>query len=286
MELIIYPTNRLIDYATTDSEQTGRQKMEYKNISLAFEGEIGILMINRPKSLNALNIETLKDIQMGIQEVKEHPEVKVLILTGAGEKAFVAGADITEMKGMNSLQAVQFSKLGHLTLRMIQDLDRPVIAAVNGFALGGGTEIALACDFIYASENARFGLPEVTLGIFPGFGGTQRLPRLIGKGKAKELILTGKTISAEEASQMGIVNRVFPQDSLMGETKKVATQIVANGAIGVRLAKMVMDTGFNMDLEEACTLESYAFGIGFATEDQKEGMTAFVEKRKPNFKGR
>jgi enoyl-CoA hydratase len=286
MELIIYPTNRLIDYATTDSEQTGRQKMEYKNISLAFEGEIGILMINRPKSLNALNIETLKDIQMGIQEVKEHPEVKVLILTGAGEKAFVAGADITEMKGMNSLQAVQFSKLGHLTLRMIQDLDRPVIAAVNGFALGGGTEIALACDFIYASENARFGLPEVTLGIFPGFGGTQRLPRLIGKGKAKELILTGKTISAEEASQMGIVNRVFPQASLMGETKKVATQIVANGAIGVRLAKTVMDTGFNMDLEEACTLESYAFGIGFATEDQKEGMTAFVEKRKPNFKGR
>jgi len=269
--------------------------MEFKNILLTLEGEIGILMINRPKSLNALNIETLKDIQMGVQEVKEHPEVKVLILTGAGEKAFVAGAgekafvagaDIMEMKEMNSLQAVQFSKLGHLTLRMIQDLDRPVIAAVNGFALGGGTEIALACDFIYASDNARFGLPEVTLGIFPGFGGTQRLPRLIGKGKAKELILTGKMISAEEAFQMGIVNRIFPQASLMEETKKVAAQIAANGAIGVRLAKMVMDTGFNMDLEEACALESCAFGIGFATEDQKEGMAAFVEKRKPNFKGR
>lgn len=260
--------------------------MEYKNVLLSFEGEIGILTINRPKSLNALNIGTLKEIQMGVQEVKEHPEAKVLILTGAGEKAFVAGADITEMKGMNSLQAVQFSKLGHLTLRIIQDLDRPVIAAVNGFALGGGTEIALACDFIYASENARFGFPEVTLGVFPGFGGTQRLPRLIGKGKVKELILSGKMITAQEAFQMGIVNRVVPQASLMEETKKVATQIAANGAVGVRLAKMVMDAGFNMDLEKACSLESHAFGLCFSTEDQKEGMTAFVEKRKPNFKGR
>jgi enoyl-CoA hydratase len=260
--------------------------MEYKNILLSFEGEIGILTINRPKALNALNIETLKEIQRGIQEVKDHPEIKVLILTGTGEKSFVAGADILEMKGMNSIEALNFSKFGNLTLKMIQDLDRPVIAAVNGFALGGGTEIAIACDFIYASENAKFGLPEVTLGIFPGFGGTQRLPRLIGKGKAKELILTGKMISAQEAFQMGIVNRVFPQASLMEEAKKVAAQIAGNGVIGVRLAKMVMDAGFNMDLAEACVLESHAFGIGFATEDQKEGMTAFVEKRKPNYKGR
>ncbi len=260
--------------------------MEYKNILLSFEGEIGILAINRPKALNALNIETLKDIQMGIQEAKDRSEMRVLILTGGGEKAFVAGADIAEMRGMNSIEALNFSKLGHLTLKMIQDLDRPVIAAVNGYALGGGTEIAVACDFIYASENARFGIPEVTLGIFPGFGGTQRLPRLIGKGKAKELILTGKMITAQEAFQMGIVNRVFPQVSLMEETKKVALQIAANGAIGVRLAKMVVDAGFNMDLSEACSLESYAFSLGFSTEDQKEGMTAFIEKRKPNFKGK
>ena len=260
--------------------------MEYKNILLSFEGEIGILSFNRPKALNALNMETLKDIQMGIQEVKDHLEMKVLILTGSGEKAFVAGADIAEMKGMNSIEALNFSKMGHLTLKMIQDLDRPVIAAVNGYALGGGTEIALACDFIYASENARFGLPEVTLGIFPGFGGTQRLPRLIGKGKAKELILTGKMITAQEAFQMGIVNRVFPQASLLEETKKVALQIAANGAVGVRLAKMAADAGFNMELTEACSLESYAFSLGFATEDQKEGMTAFIEKRKPNFKGK
>ncbi len=260
--------------------------MEYRNILVSFEGEIGILTINRPKALNALNIETLEDIQMGLQEAKKNAAMKVLIVTGAGEKAFVAGADITEMKGMSSLEALNFSRMGHLTLKMIQDLDRPVIAAVNGFALGGGTEIAVACDFIYASENARFGLPEVTLGIFPGFGGTQRLPRLIGKGKAKELIFSGKMISAQEAYQMGIVNRVVPQASLMEETKKGATQIAGNGAVGVRLAKMVIDAGFNMDLTEACALESYAFGIGFTTEDQKEGMTAFVEKRKPNFKGR
>jgi enoyl-CoA hydratase len=260
--------------------------MEYKNVLVSFEGEIGILAINRPRALNALNTETLKDIQAGIEEMKDHVEVKVLIVTGGGEKAFVAGADIEEMKGMNSIEALNFSKLGHLALRMIQDFDRPVIAAVNGYALGGGTEIALACDFIYASENARFGFPEVTLGIFPGFGGTQRLPRLIGKGKAKELILTGKVITAQEAYQMGIVNRVFPHASLVEETKKVALQIAANGAIGVRLAKSVVGGGFDMDLTEACSLESYAFSLGFSTEDQKEGMTAFLEKRKPNFKGR
>jgi enoyl-CoA hydratase len=260
--------------------------MEYKNVLLAFEGEIGILTINRPKALNALNIETLKEIQRAVQEAKDHPELRGLIVTGSGEKAFVAGADITEMKGMNSLEALEFSRLGHATLEMLQDFDRPVIAAVNGFALGGGTEIALACDFIYASENAKFGLPEVTLGIFPGFGGTQRLPRLIGKGRAKELIFTGKMVGAREAFELGIVNRVVPQPSLMEEAKKVAGQIAANGAVGVRLAKMLVDSGFNIDLDEACLLESHAFGIGFATEDQKEGMTAFVEKRKPNFKGR
>ncbi|MGD0915765.1 MAG: enoyl-CoA hydratase-related protein [Thermodesulfobacteriota bacterium] len=260
--------------------------MEFKNILLSAENEIGTLTINRPKALNALNIETLQEIQKGIEEVRARPELKVLIVTGAGEKAFVAGADILEMRGMNSIEAFNFSRLGHLTLKMIQDLDRPVLGAVNGFALGGGAEIALACDFIYASENAKLGLPEVTLGVFPGFGGTQRLPRLIGKGRAKELILTGKMITAQEAFQMGIVNRVFPLASLMEETKKVAAQIAANGPVGVRLAKMVTDTGFDMDLEKACSLESHAFGLCFSTEDQKEGMTAFVEKKKPNFKGR
>ena len=260
--------------------------MELKNIVVTFEGEIGILMINRPKALNALNMETLRDIQAGLQEVKQHPEAKVLVVTGAGEKAFIAGADISEMRGMNSIEALNFSKLGHLTLNMIEDLDRPVIAAVNGFALGGGTELALACDFIYASENAKFGQPEVTLGVIPGFGGTQRLPRLIGKGKAKELIMTGKMITAQEAWTLGIVNRVFPQPLLMEEVKKVALQIAANGSSAVRMGKMVIDSGYNMNLTEACSLEAYAFSFGFSTEDQKEGMTAFLERRKPDFKGR
>jgi enoyl-CoA hydratase len=168
---------------------------------------------------------------------------------------------------------------------MIEDLDRPSLQRSTGLPWEAGQNWPLACDFIYASENAVFGQPEVALGIFPGFGGTQRLPRLIGKGKAKELILTGKRISAQEAFQLGIVNRVFPQASLMEETKKVASQIAAYGAVAVRLAKMVINSGFNMDLTEACSLESYAFSLGFTTEDQKEGMAAFLEKRKPNFKG-
>ena len=260
--------------------------MAYNNVLLSVEGEIGTLVINRPKALNALNGETLLEIQTAVQEVQGRPEVKVLIITGSGEKAFVAGADITEMRGKNSVEARAFSELGHKTLNMVQNLDRPVIAAVNGFALGGGTEVALACDFIYASENAKFGLPEVTLGVFPGFGGTQRLPRLIGKGRAKELIMTGKMITAQEAFQIGIVNRVFPLASLLEETRKVAAQIAGNGTVGVKLAKMAVDTGFNMDLSEACALEACAFGLCFSTEDQKEGMTAFIEKRKPNFKGR
>jgi len=260
--------------------------MEYKNIILSLENEIAVLAINRPKALNVLNIETLKEIQSGVQEFKDNAALRVLIITGTGEKAFVAGADIQEMLEMNSIEALNFSRLGHFTLKMIQDLDRPVIAAVNGFALGGGTELALACDFIWASETARFGLPEVTLGVFPGFGGTQRLSRLIGKAKAKELIVTGRVINAQEAFQMGIVNRVVPPASLMEETKKVASQIAANGPVGVRLAKMVVESGFNMDLWEACMLESYAFSLAFSTEDQKEGMKAFLEKRKPTYKGR
>jgi enoyl-CoA hydratase len=260
--------------------------MEYKNILLSIENEMGILTINRVKALNALNTETLIDLEAGIREIKDNPTVKALIITGAGEKAFVAGADIEEMRGMSPVGALTFSRLGHRVLKGIEDLDRPVIAAVNGFALGGGLEVALVCDFVYASDNAKFGLPETTLGVFPGFGGTQRLPRLIGKAKAKELIMTGKMIGAQEALQMGIVNRVFPQASLMEETKKVASQIGANGPMGVRLAKMVVNSGFDVELAEACSMESLAFSILFSTEDQKEGMKAFAEKRKPSYKGR
>ena len=260
--------------------------MEYKNILLSFEGAVATLTLNRPKVLNALNVETLKEIQGGVEDLRNHPEVKAVILTGAGERAFVAGADIQEMKGMNALEALSFSQLGHFTMKMIQDLDRPVIAAVNGFALGGGTELALAADFIYASEQARFGLPEVTLGVFPGFGGTQRLSRLVGKARAKELVMTGRVITAREAFEMGLVNRVVAPASLMEEARATAARIAENGAIAVRLAKRVIEAGFNLDLADACSMESYAFSLCFSTEDQTEGMSAFLEKRKPDFKGR
>jgi enoyl-CoA hydratase len=210
--------------------------MEYKNILLSFEGAVATLTVNRPKVLNALNVETLREIQAGIEELRSRSEVKAVILTGAGDRAFVAGADIQEMKAMNALEALSFSRLGHFTMKMVQDLDRPVIAAVNGFALGGGTELALAADFIYASEQARFGLPEVTLGVFPGFGGTQRLSRLVVKARAKELVMTGRVITAREAFEMGLVNRVVAPASLMEEARATAARIAENGAIAVRLA--------------------------------------------------
>ena len=260
--------------------------MAYENVVLETEGPLAILKVNRPKALNALNSATLEEILSAARELDAAPQIKVVIVTGGGDKAFIAGADIVEMKDMTPTQAVAFSHRGHIALSALENMQKPVIAAVNGYALGGGFEVALACDIIYAAEKARLGFPEVTLGIFPGFGGTQRLPRLIGKGKAKELIYTGKMVTAQEAFEMGIVNRVFPQASLMEETKKVAAQIGGTGPIGVRLAKMIVDSGFNMDLGEACSMESYAFSLGFSTEDQKEGMKAFLEKRKYKYQGR
>ncbi len=260
--------------------------MTYQNLLLDIADGIGTVTINRPKALNALNKATLFELQAALAELEENPEVQVIVLTGAGDRSFVAGADISEMKDMDSLEAIRFSKLGHTTLDHIEGLKKVVIAAVNGFALGGGTEVALACDFIFASENAKFGLPEVTLGVFPGFGGTQRLPRLIGKGRAKELIFTGAMISAQEAKDSGIVNRVFTAESLMAETRKVAKKIASNGPIAVQLAKTTVDKGYDVALREGCHMEAVAFGACFATGDQKEGMTSFMEKRTPQFKGK
>jgi enoyl-CoA hydratase len=211
--------------------------------------------------------------------------VRVLILTGAGEKAFVAGADIGELATYSALQAKAFSKAGHVIIARLQELPIPVIAAVNGFALGGGSEIALACDFIYAADTAKFGLPEISLGLIPGFGGTQRLPRLIGPNRAKELIFTGRMISAAEAAQIGLVNTVVPAAGLMEDVLKTAREIAAKGRVALRAAKQSIHQGLSVDLVSGCNMEVDAFALVFASPDAKEGTHAFLEKRKPVFKG-
>ncbi|MBN1255441.1 MAG: enoyl-CoA hydratase/isomerase family protein [Deltaproteobacteria bacterium] len=259
--------------------------MSYKNLLVEVADGIAFVKINRPKALNALNRETLLELQQALKELQGKKDAQIIVLTGEGGKAFVAGADIAEMKDMNPTEALAFSRLGHETLGMIENFTKPVIAAVNGYALGGGLEIALSCDFIYVSETAKLGVPEVTLGIFPGFGGTQRLPRLIGKGRAKELIYTGKMIDAQEAYNQGIANKVFPADKLMEEVTQVARTIAQNGPMAVSMAKDAVNAGYDMGAEEGEVIEMTAWGNSFATHDQKEGMGAFLEKRKPQFKG-
>jgi enoyl-CoA hydratase len=211
--------------------------------------------------------------------------IKVLILTGEGEKAFVAGADIAHMVNLSPLQLKEFSRNGQEILFRLEKLPIPVIACVNGFALGGGCEIAMACDFIYASETARFGQPEITLGVIPGFGGTQRLSRLVGKAMARELCMTGAMINAQEAKDMGLVNKIFPKDKLWDETMKTAGLIAAKGKVALRAIKECIGRGLDVDLQNGCYLESEAFGLIGASPDQKEGMNAFLEKRAPQFKG-
>lgn len=259
--------------------------MAYENILVEVEDGIALLKINRPKVLNALNKATLLEIQQALRELTEREDVRGLIITGEGEKAFVAGADVAEMAEMTPQEAQEFSRLGHETLKMIEEFPWPVIAAVNGYALGGGLEVALACDLIFASEGARLGLPEVTLGIFPGFGGTQRLPRLIGRARALEVILTGQMFEAQRAYEMGMVNRVCPADRLLEEAKEVARQMAKNGPIAVKMAKKVVKEGLDSTLREGEELEIEAWANLFSTHDQKEGMKAFLEKRKPSFRG-
>ncbi len=258
--------------------------MRYENLILEIDNEIATLTINRPKSLNALNTELLNEIRLALEEVENTPDIRVLVVTGAGEKAFVAGADIAELAGLTPLSSKYFVANGHKTMDRLQTLPIPVIAAVNGFALGGGLELALACDFIYASEKARFGLPEITLGLIPGFGGTQRLPRIIGKNLAKEMIFTGKMLSAQEALQAGFVNRVFPHDRLMAETLKTARDIASKGRVSLNAAKQAINQGLNVDVATGCDIEINAFALCMASADAKEGTTAFLEKRKPEFK--
>jgi len=259
--------------------------MAYENIVYEVNEGIATITFNRPKALNALNGALLAELSQALDEIAADEAIRVLILTGAGEKSFVAGADISELATFDSLKAKAFARRGHNIINKLQQLPITVIAAVNGFALGGGTEISIACDFIYASENAKFGQPEINLGVIPGFGGTQRLPRLIGTNMAKELILTGKMISAAEALQLGLANKVVAHDSLMDEVMKTARVIASKGKVSLREAKQAVDKGMDVDLASGCSIEIDAFALCYASPDAKEGTSAFLEKRQAEFKG-
>jgi enoyl-CoA hydratase len=253
-------------------------------VKLTHDGRVSTLTITRPDKLNALSQEVLGDLRTAVEDISQRDEVRAAVITGTG-KAFVAGADIAAMRDMDQAQARGFGALGHEVFSRIEHLRFPVIAAVNGFALGGGCELALACDFIYASTKAKFGQPEVNLGIIPGFGGTQRLPRRIGSAMARELIYTGKMIDAEEALRIGLANAVFEPDQLLAAASKAAAEIATRGPLAVGSAKRLIRDGIDIPLPQANKLERDAFGEGFGTEDQEEGMTAFLEKRSPTFKG-
>ncbi len=253
-----------------------------EDITFETEGAVGLLRINKPQALNALNSAMLEELSHFFSH--KHP-IRVLIITGTGDKAFIAGADIREMAAMNATDSHHFCALGqHVTL-MLEQSPYVTIAAVNGFALGGGLEIALACDFIYASTNALMGLPEVSLGVIPGFGGTQRLTRAVGTRMAKELIFTGRKVNAEEAKAIGLANHVCEPDTLLDTCRATAAQIVKNSACSIQRAKKVIDNGYDLSLTDALHEEQSAFAECFKTADRREGMTAFLEKRLPQFQG-
>lgn len=257
--------------------------MSYETILVTAEKNVATITFNRPKALNALNDKLLTELSAALDDIAAQQDIHVLVLTGAGNKAFVAGADITELATLDAAQGKACSEKGHKAIGKLQELEIPVIAAVNGFALGGGSEMALASDFIYASEAAKFGLPEITLGLIPGYGGTQRLPRAIGANLAKEMILTGKMISAAEAKEIGMVNKVVAPEALMDEVMKTAEAIASKGRVPVRAAKKAVNEGLNVDLPSGCAIEVEAFAACVSGKDAKEGTSAFLEKRKPVF---
>ena len=250
------------------------------HILLEKKDHVAIATVNRPKALNALNSEVLTDLNPLLDEIAADPEIRVLVLTGSGEKAFVAGADIGELSTLTKAEGEAFGKKGNDVFRRIETLPIPVIAAVNGYALGGGCELSMACDIRIASDTAVFGQPETGLGITPGFGGTQRLARLIGPGMAKQLIYSARNIKADEALRIGLVNAVYPAEELMAAAEKLAETIARNAPIAVRACKKAINEGLEQPMDEAIVLEEKLFGSCFETEDQKEGMGAFLEKRK------
>lgn len=257
----------------------------YKNLLFENHEGIGILTLNRPEALNSLNVETVLELSEAFCEVGKNPSIKVLIITGA-ERAFVAGADIKEMLPMSAAKGQAWCQMAQGIFNMLENLPQTVIAAINGFALGGGCELAMACDIRIASDKAKFGQPEVSLGIIPGFAGTQRLPRLVGKGIAKELIFTGDIIDAQEAWRIGLINKVTTAEELMPTALTMAKKIMSRGLYAVQMAKASIHHGLNTDLTTGSVFEAALFGVTCATEDKKEGMTAFIEKRKPVFSGK
>ena len=257
----------------------------YQTIRYEKEGNIGIATINRPEALNALNSTVISELEQLIGEVEKDKDLGAFILTGEG-RSFVAGADIGEQKPLDLTQGRKWGQRGSALMRRIEKLEIPTIAAVNGFALGGGCEIAMACDIILASEKAKFGQPEVGLGITPGFSGTQRLPRRVGIAKAKELIFSGKVIGAAEAKAIGLVNEVYAPEELLDAAVAMAKSFTANAPIAVKYSKACIDRGMQMDIDDGIALENELFAMCFATEDQKEGMGAFLEKRPANFQNK
>lgn len=258
----------------------------WSNLLVEYKGPVAILTINRPKALNSLDAPTFYQLAEAFGELEKNQEIKVIILTGSGEKAFVAGADISYMKDFTALEGREFALLGQEVMNKIEKLKKPVIAAINGYALGGGCELAMACDLRIASVKAKFGQPEVNLGVTPGFAGTQRLPRLVGKGRAKELLMTGRTIDAEEAYRIGLVNKVVEQELVLQAAEEIAITIAGKGPIAIAMVKVAVNSGLEMDFEKAMAYEADIFGLLFSTLDQKEGMAAFTEKRGPQFIGK
>lgn len=260
--------------------------MSYETITLETKDRIAVLTINRPDKLNALNAGAKKEIAQALESIRKDDTVDVLIITGAGEKAFVAGTDIRELTTLNTETGREFAAGGQAVFNMVENLGKPVIAAVNGYALGGGCELALACHIRIAAENAKFGQPEVNLGIIPGYGGTQRLARLVGTGRAMELILTGEPIDAREAWRIGLVNKVVPQAELMATAMAVANKILTKGQLAIRLALKAVNMTRETNLTDGQALEASLFGVCCGSEDFKEGTSAFLEKRKAEFKKR
>jgi len=260
--------------------------MNYENIVLEKKNSVAYVTVNRPKVLNALNMATMDELRAAFHDIKNDAGVRVVILTGSGEKAFIAGADINELAAHDAVSGKEYTHRGQSVLNLIENLGKPVIACLNGFTLGGGCEIAMACTMRLASDNAKLGQPEVKLGIIPGYGGTQRLPRLVGKGRAMQLVLTGEMITAQEAYRIGLVNEVTSPAELIPRAEAIAQKIIANAPLAVQYSLEAINKGLEMTLPEALYLEAVLFSVACSSEDKKEGTTAFLEKRPAQFKGK